>query len=317
MDRGCLLRFHALIRRHHHTALFAVLAGLVIFSGVLMLGAFTSVAYVYPIFGLELALGDRAVWKTEPLESLGGAGDMKRGEGKRYQLNHPNGLYPPNWRSEFPSWSQYGQDLYIDKLFSQSRGGFFVEIGGYDGEEFSNTLLLEKERGWDGLLVEANPYTYSILSSRDRKCNHINACVSNNFPSMTFLLSGPTTVAKETMTEAFEERVKHDIREYGGGGAATGNWVAAGKEVTIICRPFGALMKALGRTHIDYFSLDVEGAEMVILHSIPFSEITISVFTIEVDQNGKEIDDFMKDKGYKRYTQLSGDFVYIHKTQLP
>ena len=58
------------------------------------------------------------------------------------------------------SWSQYGQDRYIDKLLKGKRKGFFVEIGCHDGERFSNTLFLEKERGWTGFLVEANPYTY-------------------------------------------------------------------------------------------------------------------------------------------------------------
>jgi len=43
------------------------------------------------------------------------------------------------------SWSQYGRDQLINKLLK--RNGFFVEIGGYDGETFSNSLFLEKERG--------------------------------------------------------------------------------------------------------------------------------------------------------------------------
>jgi hypothetical protein len=53
-------------------------------------------------------------------------------------------------------------DQLIDKLLNQKRNGFFVEIGGYDGETFSNSLFLEKERGWSGLLVEANPYTICV-----------------------------------------------------------------------------------------------------------------------------------------------------------
>jgi hypothetical protein len=44
------------------------------------------------------------------------------------------------------SWSQYGQDQLIDKLLIKKRNGFFVEIGGYDGETFSYCLFLEKER---------------------------------------------------------------------------------------------------------------------------------------------------------------------------
>ena len=36
-------------------------------------------------------------------------------------------------------------------------GGFFLEAGADDGVRDSNSLLLEVNRGWTGLLVEANP----------------------------------------------------------------------------------------------------------------------------------------------------------------
>ena len=89
-----------------------------------------------------------------------------------YQLDYPDGM-----KSSPLSWSQFGQDRHMDSfIFKGKKNGFFVEIGGYDGEQFSNTLFLERERGWDGLLVEANPYTYDMLQSRDRNCWSINAC---------------------------------------------------------------------------------------------------------------------------------------------
>jgi hypothetical protein len=51
-----------------------------------------------------------------------------------YKLHKPNGI-----KKGIISWSQYGQDQLIDKLLNQKRNGFFVEIGGYDGETFSNS----------------------------------------------------------------------------------------------------------------------------------------------------------------------------------
>ena len=41
--------------------------------------------------------------------------------------------------------------------------------------------------------------------------------------------------------------------------------------------------------NIDYFSLDVEGAEIYILNQLDFSKFNIKVFTIEVDQNENKI----------------------------
>ena len=115
---------------------------------------------------------------------------IKRGTGT-YKLHKPNGR-----KEGIISWSQYGQDQLIDKLLIQKRNGFFVEIGSYDGETFSNSLFLEKER-WSGLLVEANAYTYELMAGKNRNCFMKNACISNTVPNMTFIVGGALTGVKE------------------------------------------------------------------------------------------------------------------------
>jgi hypothetical protein len=82
-------------------------------------------------------------------------------------------------------------------LLFQKRNGFFVEIGGYDGEAFSNSLFLEKERRWFGLSVEANAYTYELMAGKDRNCFMNNACISNTVPNMTFIVGVALTSVKE------------------------------------------------------------------------------------------------------------------------
>ena len=47
--------------------------------------------------------------------------------------------------------SQTGQDQWVLENWPQP--GTFLELGAYDGIEFSNTLALE-ERGWRGYLIE-------------------------------------------------------------------------------------------------------------------------------------------------------------------
>jgi hypothetical protein len=43
------------------------------------------------------------------------------------------------------------------------------------------------------------------------------------------------------------------------------------------CFPFYSLLLAIGRTQIDYFSLDVEGFEYKILQTIPWLKVGIKV----------------------------------------
>ena len=72
----------------------------------------------------------------------------------------------------------------------------------------------------------------------------------------------------------------------------------------------------LTKTTIDYFSLDVEGGEMLILKALEWDKLDIRVFSIEVDQNRNEITQFMKLKGYTEKTKLSGDIIFVKESFL-
>lgn len=218
-----------------------------------------------------------------------------------YKLDYPNGMKQPL------SWSQYGQDRYIAKALP--KGKYFVEIGGYDGEKFSNTLLLEKEYGWNGLLVEANPYTYNILKSRNRKAKSANACIGTG--SLTFKISGSTTSALELITDSHLRRVNSDINVYGK--SRDKRWAHSGEEVVTTCV---SILSLLESTDIDYFSLDVEGGELYILKQLEWDKLNIKMFSIEVDQHKTEIIELMESKGYNIETKLQGDIIF-KKTRTP
>jgi hypothetical protein len=48
------------------------------------------------------------------------------------------------------------------------------------------------------------------------------------------------------------------------------------------CFPLYSLLLAIGRTHVDYFGLDVEGSEYKILKTVPWHKVDIKVKTISV-----------------------------------
>ena len=51
--------------------------------------------------------------------------------------------------------------------------------------------------------------------------------------------------------------------------------------IDVQCFTLYSLLLALDQTEVDYFSLDVEGAELEILQNIPFNKIKNNILTIE------------------------------------
>lgn len=201
---------------------------------------------------------------------------------------------------------------YIDQLFGGARGLNFVEIGGLDGEKYSNTLLLERERGWRGLLVEANPFTFAQMKQKDRACYMAHACVSVDTKFMNFKIAGSVTAAVQTMAHEHASRVDSDIKAYG----HLKQWEGSGTTQTTRCFPFEEIVLRAADLggHIDFFSLDVEGAEMHILESLDWGNVTIDVIMVEEDKVGhKPVQDLLHTKGYRQVAKLGLDAIYVRK----
>lgn len=88
----------------------------------------------------------------------------------------------------YPSWTFI--DSILQDLFAGQPPGFFVEAGALDGEFLSNTLQLERQHGWTGLLVEAERESYTVLREKHRRAWSSNACISTKpFPQSVILTS--------------------------------------------------------------------------------------------------------------------------------
>jgi len=199
------------------------------------------------------------------------------------------------------------QTVEVKKVLNKKEGGFFIECGGFDGERSSNTIYLEKELGWTGLLIEMDPYYYTQLLGKNRKSWSINACLS-----------------------PYEHVIELPFRGATGGAGKIELKEQTGNKLNLVpCFPFESIMLALNQSHVDYFSLDVEGNELSILRTIPFSAIVIDMWSVEyVHGNSKnETLKFMLDKGYTlhkdiklfkpEFTLYVDDFIFIRNDFKP
>ena len=65
------------------------------------------------------------------------------------------------------TYSQASQDLFVTHVLPDKQGGHFLEIGASDPILYSNTYLVEKGRGWTGIMVEYDPaYLNGYLEHR-------------------------------------------------------------------------------------------------------------------------------------------------------
>ncbi len=180
--------------------------------------------------------------------------------------------------SDGQDYSEYGQTGLVDKLLRSKTKGFFVECGAGDGETGSNTLGLEIGRNWTGLLIEPNEYFYRHLLKKNRNVYSINACLSpkNSSTKMKFRPVGMMGGLDGMMDTIHEDYIKKDYHFQ--------------KDMMVQCFTLYSILAAIGRTHIDYLALDVEGPELEILQTIPFHKVSIDIISVEYRVWGGEVD---------------------------
>ena len=69
---------------------------------------------------------------------------------------------------------------------------------------------------------------------------------------------------------------------------------------------------------MDYLTLDIEGAELQVLRTIPFDKVDIRLLDIEMNHIGEVFDgteqdirDLLKENGYRYYQKVSIDEIYV------
>ena len=61
------------------------------------------------------------------------------------------------------SYSQSGQDLFVDRILQGKIEGTYLDIGANHPIELSNTYALERQAAWKGVLVERDPHCIELL----------------------------------------------------------------------------------------------------------------------------------------------------------
>lgn len=202
------------------------------------------------------------------------------------------------------SFSQHNQDLFVLDHTGMKTGGFFVEFGAMDGVELSNTLLLEKYYGWNGIVAEPLPELFNKIS-KNRSCSADPRCVSSKTGQRV-----PFIKAEFEALSTMKEYISHD------------HWADTRSNNSIEIEVETVTLDDLLDFHnapeeIDYLSIDTEGSELLILEAFSFDR-KINIITAEHNHASHKIPmrKFLESKGYKLiHSEYSGweDWFVLNK----
>lgn len=207
--------------------------------------------------------------------------------------------------------SQDMQDwiVYVD-FFQQHCYGVFVEVGGADGISNSNSYAYEIDLNWSGMLIEASPSAFKLLSSRNERRNSkkINGAVGDKEDTVTFIdIEGPQSqlsCVKELATPEHLKRIEIEMKSSGTGKLS---------EVEIPMKPLSKWLLDANLHHVNFFSLDVEGAELPVLKTIDFDSTSIDVLSIEINGKLEDLRGYLEPRGFLVHKITNLDVIFCHK----
>jgi FkbM family methyltransferase len=164
------------------------------------------------------------------------------------------------------TYSQIYQDLFVQYILKNKLNGFFVEFGATNGVTLSNTLLLEKEYSWKGILAEP------------AKCWH-----DNLQKNRTSIIEKKCVWSKTGEIVTFEENNDEPELSTLNYFASTSNKSDANlKKYDVETISLNDLLCNYSAPHqIDYLSIDTEGSEYEILKNLDFITWDIGIITVE------------------------------------
>lgn len=201
--------------------------------------------------------------------------------------------------------SQFRQDTIAHALLRHKRGGFFIDLAANHPISISNTRTIERDFGWHGLCIEANP-SYHAAHVRLRRCRLIACAIADTTGPVNFAFQG----GGGSKDPAFGGLV---------GGNTDNKPGARGVQNTthvVQAVRFDTVLQRTGApSHFDLLSLDVEGAEAIVMRSFPWSQNSFGVLVVERPKN--ELIRSLRSHNYGFVCRTFEDEFWVHQPSLP
>ena len=205
--------------------------------------------------------------------------------------------------------AQHGEDRI---LAQELRGGtpYFVEVGSYNGESYSNTYYFEKALNWTGVLIEADPALHRKGELIRPGSQSVNSAVvaPGSPPTVSFeVVEGCQWVSSLSVSSSMLKRIE-DIPT----------------QITRVTVPAETLDHILERMNapvgFGLLSIDVEGFEWPVLQGFSIDKWKPAVVILERNDHfpDRRIMRYMHSHGYGwRRTTGCNDWFAVDRAHAP
>jgi hypothetical protein len=178
--------------------------------------------------------------------------------------------------------SQCNQDLLVASLLKEQKHGYFLDLAANDAVNLSNTYQLENLHAWKGICVEPNSSYWSNLAHRE--C-HVAAAVVSKTRMEEVKFRMYRDMQKRAASGGIEDLIDPNIPK------------SKERPDTLYTVPAQEILERYHAPYImEYLSLDIEGAEYMVMKDFPFHVYKFKVMTVE--RPSQQLTDLFYDHGY-------------------
>ena len=152
------------------------------------------------------------------------------------------------------SYSQNFEDIVLNRVYSQEKNGFYIDVGAGDPIAYSNTALFYN-RGWRGINIEPSSKYFPKLEEKRPRDINLNIAISNQVGEIEFLeLEEPwlsTVNVEEGRKLATRRGLTSSIR-------------------TVKCKTLDQIVSEYSIEYVSFLKIDVEGHENEVIEGFSF-----------------------------------------------
>lgn len=200
-------------------------------------------------------------------------------------------------------YSQSGEDIIIGNFFQNKNKGFFVDVGAYHPNHYSNTHLLHK-KGWRGINIDPNPSSIKLFNKHRKNDINLQMGVLNEGKEADYYIFNHH--ACNTFSKGQKEKMEKK------------SFIKIVDKIKINCLPMRDILRRYlpPDIPIDLLNIDAEGLDLEVLQSNDWSEFKPSVIIVEGTNfnfdcpNDNPIYSFLKKHSYNLYAATGLSLIF-------